>query len=217
MIIKTVDEDDITFTKGLDGFADRKERAGVILNYYIADTHFGHDNVIKYDFENGGRRFDSIEEHDNFIVENWNKVVTPQDNVYVIGDFSWFYARKTEEIIKKLNGAKFLVKGNHDRWSKDSACRDLFHGIYDYKMIHDEKKAIVMSHYPILFYQNQHRNSIHLYGHVHNTREETIFQETCKNISKTTDIPMNCYNVGCMIDYMDYTPRTLEEILESNK
>lgn len=185
------------------------------MNYYIADTHFGHQNITKYDADNGARKFSSIEEHDKLIIENWNRIVTSQDNVYILGDFSWLYARETEELIKKLNGAKFLIKGNHDSWAKDGACKKLFQGIYDYKKIVDENKTVVMSHYPILFYQSQYRNAIHLYGHIHNTREEELFQNACSHIASTTDIPMNCYNVGCMLSYMDYTPRTLEEITKT--
>ena len=186
-----------------------------IINYYISDTHFGHENIIKHDANNGCKQFSSIEEHDNLIIENWNRVVTPQDNIYILGDFSWLYARETEELIKKLNGAKFLIKGNHDRWCNDGACKKLFQGIYDYKTIQDDDKMVVMSHYPIMFYQSQHRGSILLYGHVHQTTEEKLFQDACKHISDTTDIPMNCYNVGCML--WDYTPVTLEQILEKEK
>ena len=69
------------------------------MNYYISDTHFGHENIIKHDANNGCRQFSSIEEHDNLIIENWNRVVTPQDNIYILGDFSWLYARETEELI----------------------------------------------------------------------------------------------------------------------
>ena len=184
--------------------------------FYISDTHFGHENIIKYDATNGARCFSSVKEHDELIVENWNRVVTKQDEVYILGDFSWLYARETEEIIKRLNGAKFLIKGNHDRWAKDGACKRLLQGIYDYKMIQDADRNVVLSHYPIMFYQSQHRNSIHLYGHVHCTVEEDLFQQVVSNIKKQTDIPMNCYNVGCMMSYMDYTPRTLEEIIKAN-
>lgn len=187
------------------------------MNYYISDTHFGHENIIRYDEANGGRHFTSAKEHDDLIIQNWNSVVTPQDNIYILGDFSWLYARETENIIRKLNGAKFLIKGNHDRWVKDGACKKLFQGIYDSKVIQDGDKTIVLDHFPTLFYQNQHHGSIHLYGHIHNTREEKLFQDACQHIASTTDIPMNCYNVGCMLPYMNYTPRTLEQIITLSK
>lgn len=178
-------------------------------NFYISDCHFFHGNIIKFD----NRPFSSVEEMNNEMIKRWNSVVTKQDNVYILGDFSWGTPRDTKVILDQLAGAKFLIKGNHDRWVKDGACKKMFQGIYDYKMIVDNNKAVVMCHYPIMFYQSQHRNAIHLYGHVHNTIEEDLFQQVVSNIKRQTDIPMNCYNVGCMMDYMDYTPRTLEEII----
>ena len=188
-----------------------------MANFYISDTHFGHENIIKLDANNGCRKFSSIEEHDNLIISNINKVITPQDNLYFLGDISWKYAEQTIEILKQINCKNlFAIKGNHDRALKDGRVKKMFQGIYDYKTIKDGENTVVMSHFPILFYEHQHRNSILLYGHVHNTREEKLFQDACKSISDTTDIPMNCYNVGCMIDYMDYTPRTLSEIIQVN-
>ena len=188
-----------------------------MANYYIGDPHFKHKNVIKHDFNNGCRYFESIEEHDKLIIENWNRVVGPNDNVYILGDLSWGNAKETEELLKKLNGKKILIKGNHDSYTKDPACRKQFEAIYDYKTIQDGNRMVVLFHYPILFYQNQHRNSVLLYAHVHNTREEKLFQETCERIASETDIPFNCYNVGCMTPWMDYCPRTLDEILAAHK
>lgn len=181
------------------------------MNYYISDTHFGHANIIKHDAENGGRKFRTIEEHDYLLVKNWNATVRPQDNIYILGDFSYLNAKDTAELLKNLNGAKFLIKGNHDRWAKDSSCKKLFQGIYDYKVIEDEGRKVVMSHYPMLFYQHQHKDAVHLYGHVHGTREEFLFQDACRKIAKETDIPMNSFNVGCML--WGYTPAALKQIL----
>lgn len=185
-----------------------------MANYYISDTHFFHENIIKYDAANGARCFSSIQEHDELIIKNINDVITPQDNLYFLGDISWGYAEQTIEVLKQINCKNlFAVKGNHDRALKDGRVKKLFQGIYDYKMIQDGDKSVVLSHYPIMFYQNQHKGSVHLYGHVHNTREEKLFQDACSHIATTIDIPMKCYNVGAMMPYMDYAPRSLEEII----
>lgn len=183
------------------------------MNYYISDTHFFHENIIRHDANNGCRKFSSVDEHDNLIISNINKVVTPQDNLYFLGDISWGTSTETIDVLKKINCKNlFIIKGNHDRILKDGKIKKMFQGIYDYKMITDGDMQVVLSHYPILFYQNQHRGSIHLYGHVHNTREEKLFQEVCTQIKTTTDIPMQCYNVGCML--WDYAPVTLAQILD---
>ena len=189
------------------------------MNYYISDTHFGHENIVWHDAENGARKFDTIKEHDDLIIQNWNNVVKPSDNVYILGDFSWLNGELTKLIIEQLNGAKFLIKGNHDYWFKNGECKRLFQGIYDYKEINDNGKRVILSHYPILFYNGQHRGSIHLYGHVHNTIEYKLYKQSCMNITNMPElrfIPFNAYNVGCMLDYMSYTPRTLEEIMKGN-
>ena len=151
------------------------------MNYYISDTHFGHENIIKHDANNGCRRFSSIEEHDNLIIENWNRVVTPQDNIYILGDFSWLYARETEELIKKLNGAKFLIKGNHDRWCKDGACKKLFQGIYDYKTIQDGDKMVVM-HIIRLCFIRVSTEEVFIYMDMCIKREKKSYSKTHVNI-----------------------------------
>jgi len=64
------------------------------VKYYISDTHFGHVNIVKHDSDNGARTFSSIQEHDELLIKNWNRVITKQDEVYILGDFSWLYARE---------------------------------------------------------------------------------------------------------------------------
>ena len=71
------------------------------------------------------------------------------------------------------------------------------------------------SHYPIPFYKNQHYGAVMLYGHVHVTREWQLLEEWREEL-KATGIPCRMFNVGCMMKYMNYTPRTLDEILDSN-
>ena len=71
------------------------------------------------------------------------------------------------------------------------------------------------SRYPILFYKNQHYGAVMLYGHVHNTREWELV-EKWKKEQWAMGIPSRLINVGCMMDYMRYTPRTLTGLLDAN-
>lgn len=96
------------------------------MNYFISDLHLGHKNSLKFD----NRPFNTIEEQDKFIIENWNKTITNEDDVYILGDFSWYKSAKTIEIYSNLKGKKHLIIGNHDhkllkcKEVKKSFCRN---------------------------------------------------------------------------------------------
>ena len=100
--------------------------------YFLADTHFGHENALAFD----NRPFQTIEEHDRALMENWNGAVGLDDEVFILGDISWLNASKTIEIVKVLNGIKHLIVGNHDKkLLKNREFRSLFAEITDYKEI----------------------------------------------------------------------------------
>lgn len=80
--------------------------------FVIGDTHFGHKNVLQ--FEKDRRPFFSIEEHDEALVSNWNRVVRKHDTIIHLGDV--LFGKKSFEILSRLNGTKKLVLGNHDQY-----------------------------------------------------------------------------------------------------
>lgn len=192
------------------------------MNYYISDLHFGCQN--KHD----GRTLN----HDKIIKENWNKTITNGDTVYILGDIGREGNNKDNEylceIISTLKGKKVLIQGNHEKL-KDIRLRQLFNEVCFYKEISDNSKNIqanlVLSHYPILMWNNQHKGWIHLYGHVHHSKEWEIYKNSLKKLNEyfeqrtqdgATDCPqVSSYNVGSMLSYMDYTPQTLETIINS--
>jgi hypothetical protein len=79
---------------------------------------------------------------------------------------------------------------------------------------HSKKNKVVMSHYPILFWNGQFRDTVHLYGHVHNSHQWNMCESWIDEARQLQAIPMRMYNVGCMMPWMNYTPRTLEEIIK---
>ena len=79
-------------------------------NFYISDTHFGHQNIIKLD----NRPFKDCDQMENVLVMNWNNNVTSEDTVYILGDFCWLDGQEWDRILNRLNGHKILIKGNHD-------------------------------------------------------------------------------------------------------
>lgn len=194
------------------------------MNYYISDLHIGCIN--KYD----GRTL----EMDRLLVNNWNNTVTNADTVYILGDVARFGSNRMNayacSILSQLKGKnKILIIGNHDTEGiKDPRVSQLFTEITSYKEITDNfngiNNNIVLSHFPIMFWNNQHKGWIHLYGHVHKSEEWQKYKEYLadvnsyfadKELKGYTDCPQaKAYNVGAML--WDYTPKTLKEIIENN-
>lgn len=179
-------------------------------NFYISDTHFGHENVIRFD----NRPFTDVNEMDNTIINNWNSKVTADDTVYILGDLSWHRMDDTVKILDMLNGHKILIRGNHDRISPQIAKK--YDKICDYLEVSDDGRRAVLCHYPMLSWNGKFRDSIHLYGHVHNNKEWEILKKIREELKEAQGLPIRMFNVGCMLPYMDYTPRTLAEILDKN-
>ena len=178
--------------------------------FFISDLHFGHKNILAYD----NRPFLSIEENDREIIRRWNEVVTDIDTVYILGDISWYNTSQTIEIIKQLKGHKHLIVGNHDhKLIKNREFKNLFEGIGDYKEIKVANQTLVLSHYPIPCFNKNFHGAYHFYGHVHNSYDWNMMKYHRYLMQTLYLKPCNMFNVGCMIPYMDYTPRTFSEII----
>lgn len=174
---------------------------------YISDLHFGHAKVIQMD----NRPFSDVEEMDRELVRRWNEVVNKDDQVYVLGDMFWKKADEAIPILKELKGNKFLVRGNHDRVGNREFDK-CFARIADYIEVKDEGRHVILCHYPIFAFKNHYyEGNYHLYGHVHNSWEERICDDVRARMAEA-GVSCRMRNVGCMMPYMDYAPRTLDEI-----
>ncbi len=193
------------------------------MRYYIADSHFFHGNLnTKMD----NRGFQSVEEMNEYMLQKWNAKVRKNDDVVILGDLSWGKAEETNELLERLHGRLYLIQGNHDRFLKNkdyNASR--FRWIKPYEELQDNKRKVVLCHYPIMCYNGQYRvdengnpKAYMLYGHVHDTFDQRLierFQDiTRKSVRENADgnmraIPSNMINCFCM--YSDYTPLTLDE------
>ena len=78
--------------------------------FVVADTHFNHENIIRY----CNRPFNNVYEMNEKIIENWNSVVEKDDTVYHLGDYGFGKKEELQEIFNRLNGIKYLIMGNHD-------------------------------------------------------------------------------------------------------
>lgn len=188
------------------------------MNYYISDPHFFHKNIVGVGKNFDKRPYETLEEMHNDMKNKWNTVVTNADHVYITGDMLWKNTEEGIDLVRSLNGNKHLIVGNHDSLH-NAKFKKLFEEIVPYKELKDTVDGktydLILSHYPIAFWNKMHYGSVHLYGHVHNSREETIYQDFIKKLNNEYAFNCKAYNVGCM--HWDYTPVTLEQILKSKE
>lgn len=186
--------------------------------FYISDLHIGHANIIKFD----ERPFADLNEMHRAIIDNWNSRVKTDDTVYILGDFIWAKESNLPFYAAPLAGNKVLVRGNHDPRQFSAATKRLFQDITNLKEIKDDGRHVVMCHYPIPFFRAGFSStSFMLYGHVHQTKEYEYLKEMRKVIQANAGgrgTPTgNFINVGAMMPYMNYTPRTLDEIIAGDE
>lgn len=128
--------------------------------FVTADTHFGHQNIIKY----CNRPFMSTEEMDAALIKNWNETVSNKDLVIHLGDFALGSRDYTASIIKKLNGKKYLIMGNHDNFSESFYRENGFDKVSSFPIIYND--FFLLSHAPLQL--SETTPYFNFYGHIHN-------------------------------------------------
>lgn len=132
--------------------------------FIIGDLHMGDEDMCKLVKEDGHplRPFSSVEEHDETIIANWNKVVPKDAKVYVLGDI----AQKKIDIAKigRLNGSrKILIAGNHDIYPSSEYLKYF----KDIRATHRLENGIIMSHIPIHPSSFGKAHKVNVMGHIH--------------------------------------------------
>ena len=197
------------------------------MRYYISDLHFYHANM---NTQMDQRGFTPFEEMNEYMIEQWNQKVRKNDEVVILGDFSIAKGEKTNELLQRLKGKKYLIVGNHDRFLNDKTFdRNLFKWIEPYMELNDNKRKVILSHYPVFCYNGQYRLNDQgepkvymLYGHVHNTYDELLinhFQNITREQKRLVyhaneERPIPCNMINCFCMFSDYTPLTLDEWIE---
>lgn len=186
--------------------------------WVTSDLHFGHENILNL---GKGRPFNTIEDHDNQLIDNWNSVVSNGDLVYILGDsYLGVDGVYLERIFKQLKGNIHCIIGNHDR-KKEMAHllnMNLIQSLRDYHELRYRSEKdnkvyrFIMFHYPILEFNGAYKNGrdyvncptyIHLYGHIHDIVNYNDVYEK---------LGFNAYHVG--VDTNDFKPIELETIID---
>lgn len=175
--------------------------------YFTSDTHFNHQNIIKL----CGRPFSHIDEMNSVLIQNWNSCVKNDDEIYFLGDFMFKGGGEAaNKLIEQLNGKKYLIKGNHDKFVDDrSFKKNYFVWMKDYYVLDYQKQKIVLFHYPIFEWDGYFRNALHLYGHVHNSGNKPGKQNPFDQLGKRA--------VNVCVDMNNFFPVSIEKILAETK
>jgi len=171
--------------------------------FFTSDTHFCHQPSFLWE----PRGFNSVEEMNEELVERWNKVVKPEDEVYHLGDFALNDVDAAIPYINRLNCKIYWIIGNHDTAKKIDKimddCDSIWNLGYAYQFKYNKKYSIYISHYPTLTsnFDEKHfsRHVLSLHGHTH---QQTNFLQL--------DNPF-LYHVG--MDSHNCTPVHIDEIL----
>ena len=179
--------------------------------FATSDLHLFHSNIIKY----CNRPFRDYEEMNETIIQNWNKVVKPEDKVYVLGDFALVRGEDHESKVQKLanicarlNGMKILIYGNHDLFEPEEYILAGFTYVNrGYIETYEHNTLFVMSHYQMTTWNKSHFGSMHLFGHEHWKQQwepkHSIYEEMHWSERK--------FNV--CVDANKFTPIDLREII----
>jgi len=170
--------------------------------WFSSDYHFFHGNIIRH----CGRTFGNWWEMNEAIIKNHNANVKPNDDFYHLGDFSLGQPGKTIEILKRLNGNKYMIRGNHDKVLDKPEVQQYFIWIKDYYRLHIQDKdmrggnqLIILCHYAMRVWDQSHRGeSWQLFGHSHH---------------RLPDDP-NSLSIDVGVDGYNYRPISFNEIRE---
>jgi calcineurin-like phosphoesterase family protein len=170
--------------------------------FLVSDTHFGHLGVCKFTRSDGVtklRPWDSPEEMDEEMVKRWNERVKPTDKVYHLGDV--VINRKALGIMRRLNGDKVLIRGNHDIF-RDEEYREHFRELRAYHVMN----GMILSHIPI-HEESLGRFGVNIHGHLHANR---VMVRGFNGKSVNID---NRYHCVC-VEHTDFAPILFEDVIK---
>src|SRR3989338_8883280 len=151
--------------------------------FIISDTHFHHENIIKY----SNRIFKSVEEMDKEIIRRWNDKVGKEDIVLHLGDCALGSEKEVKELKDSLNGNIFLLKGNHDhkmlRKAEFIIIKGLLRQVTLFFTINDFVNFLTPSNFLLT---NLYRNNLKSYRffNINLALQNSLFKRHCKSFSQ---------------------------------
>ena len=170
--------------------------------FFTSDTHFFHGRII----ELCNRPFHSVEEMNEALITNWNRVVPCDGVVFHLGDFAFGGPDEWNSILDRLNGEIHLILGNHDMRMARTEVMDRFSEVTLQKIISVDGRNILLNHYPFLCYSGENRGEWQLFGHIHSGEHN----DSGADIPRLRHLFRTQYDVG--VDNNRFTPLSYGEL-----
>ncbi len=154
--------------------------------FFLADTHFGDGNILRYE----NRPFATVEEMDRELIRRWNEKVGAGGTVFHLGDFSARGEEEDRAILSQLAGEKVLVLGNHDRHRTPAQWRSLgFAEAVPWPLVWEG--FFLLSHEPL--YVNRNMPYANVFGHVHGNPayRDVSPRSVCVSVERTGFAPLS--------------------------
>lgn len=162
--------------------------------WFISDTHFFHENILKFVDKTGARiraEFASVDEMNWAMVDRWNAVVKPQDKVWHLGDVAFKTTEKAAELdnlLGKLHGHKRMLVGNHDNLKSQAIMRH-FEKVELWKGFKAE--GFTCSHIPLRL-DSLRDGTVNVHGHTHqNLMVEPGYVNVCVEVRGYTPMHLD--------------------------
>ncbi len=170
--------------------------------FFCSDHHLVHSNILTFTRSDNGEPlrpgFNFIEEHDEHIIQQHNKVVRSQDRVYFLGDVT--FHKRNLYLLNRMQGRKILIKGNHDILE----LKEYLPYFDDIRAIH-QFDGMCMTHVPI-HPDSLSRWKVNIHGHLHSNRV------MIRGFAGKPVEPDERYQNVSMEQLDDYTPISLEQM-----
>ncbi len=171
--------------------------------FYTADFHLFHDRIMLY----CNRPFETIWDMHDAIVDGINERVAPNDELFILGDVSFYGGEKVQKILNRIMGRKTLIIGNHD--AKNMPKWEGWVKTAHYLEIKDSGQNVVLCHYPLESWNKMSYGSIHLHGHRHGVRPRGREKDECP-WGLRVDVGVDPFNFK-PVCLDDLTPTWLEQ------
>lgn len=200
--------------------------------WFISDTHFSHMNSLYFkpkrreacgitleQLQEGDKK-ELLQIHDDWLIKKWNSTVKKEDFIYILGDFCLANHEKTEKILQKLNGRKFLIRGNHDKscngleryftWVGDIKEAKFTHDQYPF-IKEGETFCVEMCHYPLMTWNRREHGTMNLHGHEHGALDSMNTESKELRVDVGLDAELSGYEFISLEQIYEYARKIVIE------